>query len=911
MSINTEFVYLVRDVEDPAEVWKILNERFDSKSMGHVLNLNRRLFSLKMKTGITVRKHIRSFKEMIDSSSAVNARVEESQQIAVLLNSVSDTLSPAATVMSAREDKDLAMSLVRSTILAEEEQIEQKKLRTTNSPDYVEALRVQNDTRRKRWVRCYNCGKLGHIARNCRKPSVESYTKPAPRISYESKMHLLIVNCGIKGSNKWYIDLGATKHMTYERNANHSLNFFDEAENVYLGDGRKVSAIGQGTVIMGVKNPENTTLSIQLQNVLYVPNICCNLLSVHAINIKGYSVLFHHVRCTISDKDGRSIAHIELDSRCHDCDYSELKLWHQRLGHLNEDQLCRTISCYDRRILRNVKCSLPFCPICAMDKLHNAPHKPLNEIRSSQKLQFIHSDICGPMSEHSEMKDFLDKEGIQFQNSAPYTPQQNGVVERMNRTLIEAARDIYSYFYKKSCANKFIKLAITPYEMFFAFALIPQHRRTKFQKKANSVIFIGYGNNAHAYKLLDPLTKCIYLRADVRFDENSFPGLSSRSSTQYNIQNQTYDLSKNAKTILVTECIDSAESPQKLDASINQQDYEPADDIRSNKGIPPKRYDQNMMIIADHEINNEWYDVHNEPSSIHEALNCNDRNEWKKAIDSEIGALKENNTWELVDRPEEKYKARLVAKGCAQIYDVDYFETYSPVVKLTTIRILIAVAVERNMLLHQMGISNTFLNGKSKEDIFMEQPEVFIINPNKVCKLNRSIYGLKQSPRCWNNTLTEYLKNNGFAESNSDPCLFIRNDNKFMIIAVYVNNLIIASKNQDELLNYCLGIEINIHEDNIELQQTKFIQRMLNKYHMAECKIVSTPMNPNIRLEVNDNTSKSIDQKLYQYIIGSLLYKAICTRPDKAYAVGILSRFNISSNESHLTAAKQVMRYLR
>ncbi|KAI0978433.1 hypothetical protein GJ496_007837 [Pomphorhynchus laevis] len=175
------------------------------------------------------------------------------------------------------------------------------------------------------------------------------------------------------------------------------------------------------------------------------------------------------------------------------------------------------------------------------------------------------------------------------------------------------------------------------------------------------------------------------------------------------------------------------------------------------------------MIIADHEINNEWYDVHNEPISIHKALNCNDRNEWKKAIDSEIGALKENNAWELVDRPEGakaiktkwlfkrkygkngdvvKYRARLVAKGCAQIYGVDYFETYSPVVKLTTIRILIAVAVERNMLLHQTNISNAFLNSKLVEDIFMERPEGFIINPNKVCKLNRSIYGLKQSPRC-------------------------------------------------------------------------------------------------------------------------------------------------------------------
>ncbi|KAI0982296.1 hypothetical protein GJ496_006005 [Pomphorhynchus laevis] len=475
-----------------------------------------------------------------------------------------------------------------------------------------------------------------------------------------------------------------------------------------------------------------------------------------------------------------------------------------------------------------------------------------------------------------------------------------------------------------------------------AFALIPQHRRTKFQKMADSVIFIGYINNAHAYKLLDPLTKFIYLRADIRFDENSFSGLSSRSSTQYNIQNQTYDLSKNAKTILETECTDSTESPQKLDANINQQDYEPADDIVGEDDT--HFYDDH----SDHEINNEWYDVHNEPSSIHEALNCNDRNEWKKAIDSEIGALKENNTWELVDRPEEKYKARLVAKGCAQIYGVDYFETYSPVVKLTTIGILIAVAVERNMLLHQMDISNAFLNGKLEENIFMEQPEGFIINPNKVCKLDRSNYGLRQSPRCWNNTLTEYLKNNGFAERRTpsgsftsaikfaphqylatDSCppppkrVFTRDvirckndtdksdvsksckcsgrsprqpdaDVEFMIIAVYVDDLIIASKNQDDLvhmktelgmrfkakdyneLNYCLGIEINIHEDNIELQQTNFIQRMLNKYQMAECKIVT-----------------------------------ICTRPDIAYAVGILSRFNISPNDLHLTAAKQVMRYLR
>lgn len=187
-----------------------------------------------------------------------------------------------------------------------------------------------------------------------------------------------------------------------------------------------------------------------------------------------------------------------------------------------------------------------------------------------------------------------------------------------------------------------------------------------------------------------------------------------------------------------------------------------------------------------------------EPVTLREALSGPKSREWTDAMTNEIGSLAENDVWDLVTLPEgrkaigskwiyktkldadgniERYKARLVAQGFNQKYGIDYDETFSPVVRFESIRTVIALAANYALKVHQMDVKTAFLNGELKEEIFMKQPEGFVSKgeENLVCKLQRSIYGLKQSARCWNTELDNQLKKMEFIQSKSDPCIYTQN----------------------------------------------------------------------------------------------------------------------------------------
>ena len=200
---------------------------------------------------------------------------------------------------------------------------------------------------------------------------------------------------------------------------------------------------------------------------------------------------------------------------------------------------------------------------------------------------------------------------------------------------------------------------------------------------------------------------------------------------------------------------------------------------------------------------------------------------WKEAMQQEIQALHENHTWDLVPRPSntniigskwvfrikfqedgsvERYKARLVAQGYSQIEGLDYTETYSPVVKATTIRVVLTIATTSNWKLRQLDVKNAFLHGYIKETIYMEQPPGFQ-DPQKsdsVCKLNKSLYGLKQAPRAWFNRLSHYLLHLGFICSSADSSLFILHHNHIIILMlIYVDDIVLTG-NDDSFIHHLI-----------------------------------------------------------------------------------------------------------
>ena len=321
----------------------------------------------------------------------------------------------------------------------------------------------------------------------------------------------------------------------------------------------------------------------------------------------------------------------------------------------------------------------------------------------------------------------------------------------------------------------------------------------------------------------------------------------------------------------------------------------------------------------------------------------------------EYQSLKENDTWDLVELPSghkpigckwvfktkhdkngkiERFKARLVAKGYAQKYGVDYNETFSPVVRFSSIRALLAFAVQNEMLVHQMDVVTAFLNGNLKEDIYMEQPPGYTQpgRENLVCKLKKSLYGLKQSPRCWSTAFREHLESNQFKQSAADPCVFVRSEETHVtIIAVYVDDLIIITKTPEKMeevktslaarfkmkdlgkLHYCLGITIEQDDEKkcLWLHQRQYISTILEKYGLSQAKPATTPADINVKLTKDDEVSKAVDPVQYQSMVGSLLYAATATRPDIAHAVGVVSKFNARPSEAHLTAVKRILRYLK
>ena len=571
-------------------------------------------------------------------------------------------------------------------------------------------------------------------------------------------------------------------------------------------------------------------------------------------------------------------------------------------------------------------------------------------VETGLKIGALRSDNGGEYVSEA-FGNFLKSKGIQHELTVPDTPQQNGTAERMNRTLVESARAMLfnsglpmvfwaeaistACYLRNRTQTAGIKEA-TPYEVWYgrkpdlshlrifgcaAYALVRDFQRKKWDSKAQKMIFIGYSRSAKGFRLYDPTSRRVFVRKDVIFNES--------------------DLGKNAK-----EESAQKQRPPVVEIDLGDKDSEAQkEELQANPRAqrqrrPPIRYGYEEYADAAHFALNV--------SSLKEALESEDGAKWKAAADVEYSSLIENHTWDLVEPPEnakviesrwvfkvkndcngnvERYKARLVAKGYSQVKGIDYNETFSPVVRFLTVRALLASGVQQKKLIHQMDVTTAFLNGKLEEDVYMYQPEGYVKAGKErlVCKLNKSLYGLKQAPRCWNKELNIFLSDIGYSQSAADPCVYLKDGN---IIAIYVDDLIVMTDSEDEMIsikrsladkfkmkdlgeiNFFLGVTVQRNGDDLVLHQKSYIEEILRKYKMQDSKPVSTPRDMNVQLEKEDG-SESVDQTLYQSIVGALLYVSMATRPDIAQAVGAVSRYSADPKQTHLTAAKRILRYLK
>lgn len=447
--------------------------------------------------------------------------------------------------------------------------------------------------------------------------------------------------------------------------------------------------------------------------------------------------------------------------------------------------------------------------------------------------KIIRSDRGGEYT-GKNLKEFYKRKGIRMQLTAPHTPEQNGQAERKNRSLIEMTKCLLqeAVLPKKywgeaiNTANEILNrvpfkgTSRTSYEMWFCqkpniayFKRFgsrvvmhrPKEQRLKLDNTGERLIFIGYEDGSKAYRLLNVVTSKICISRNVYFIDKSL------SSNESPIKEQPSEMKD---TVEVDVPISSRQDSHNVNpADQSETMVQPARRIstRSTKGIPPSRYTEASYKTEDN--------LYEDPKTVQEALKRKDHTKWELAMIKEIEVMNRNHVWDIVESPKNqsivgckwvfkqktdehdnviRYKARLVAQGYSQRYGHDYNEIFAPVLQQTTLRILLSVAGKRNWEVRHYDVESAFLNGDLDHDVYMQQPEFFKkAGDIRVCKLKKSIYGLKQGARFWYKKWKSILCNEDFKRSQYDHCLFSRHTQEGSIyVGVHVDDIATTTSNR-------------------------------------------------------------------------------------------------------------------
>ncbi|KAM1744384.1 hypothetical protein ACFX11_011278 [Malus domestica] len=639
-------------------------------------------------------------------------------------------------------------------------------------------------------------------------------------------------------------------------------------------------------------------------------------------------------------------------------------LWHLRFGHLNFGGL-ELLS--KKEMVRGLPCiSHPdqVCEGCLLGKQFRKSFPKESTTRTQKPLELIHTDkseVFGAFKKFKaavekesgckikamrsdrggeftskEFQEFCEANGIRRPLTVPRSPQQNGVVERKNRTILDMARSMLkSKRLPKELWAEAVACAVylsnrsptrsvwgkTPQEAWsgrkpgishlrvfgsIAHVHVPDKRRTKLDDKSEKFIFIGYDSNSKGYKLYNPNNGKMVISRDVTFDEEGEWDFSSHASDlsffpQFEEENEQGTMEQ------AREVQQESTTPPASPTSTNHGNS-PASASSSGslneREVPRTRSLRDLYEVAERLDNPTLFCLFAdcEPVDFQEAVQDT---KWRKAMDEEIEAIQKNDTWELAILPKghkaigvkwvyktkknangevERYKARLVAKGYSQRAGIDYDE----------------------------------------------QPSGYEIkgHEDKVLKLKKALYGLKQAPRAWNSRIDKYFQENNFTKCPHEYALYVKvKDGDILIVCLYVDDLIFTGSNPSMfeefkrvmtkefemtdigLMAYYLGIEVKQNEEGIFISQESYTKEILKKFKMDDCKPISTPVECGVKLTKHDE-GESVDPTFFKSLVGSLRYLT-CTRPDILYVVGLVSRYMENPTTTHLKTAKRILRYLK
>ncbi|KAH9665312.1 hypothetical protein KPL70_020298 [Citrus sinensis] len=1085
--LTKEVKYLVKDEECAVTLWRTLEEKYLVKSPENRLHAMSQVYGFRMKSGVSMHDHVSRFEKLLADLKNLDEDIKDEVKAMILLHSLPEEYSHFVTTLiygkSVIVFKDVCTALTSLEIRNNDKNSERASSEALVSRDWAmekQKKRGGKNSRSKSRSRniardeCAFCHEKGHWRKDCPKAQKRDGKKPAAanmaRKDENSDYSLSITPAAyVASSSEWILDTGATYHLCPIK------EWFTDFRNlesgaVMMGNNQPCRTMGIGTIRLKMFDG----MVRELKEVRFVPEIKKNLISVGALEAKGYKVTiedgtmkFTHGAMVILQGVRRHNLYYLKGGTTDEANVVEAhsdttKLWHVRLGHAGEKSL-QTLMRHG--LLKGTKtCKLNFCEHCVVGKKTRVKFGTANH-DTREILEYVHSDVWGPtktasiggshyfvifvddfsrrvwvytMRAKDEVLEIFVKwkklvetqtgrkikvlrsdnggeytsdpflqvcqnEGIKRHFTVRHTPQQNGVAERMNRTLLEKVRCMLSnagldkkfwaetVSYASHLVNRLPSAAIggkTPMEMWsgkhaqdydslrvFGCPAYYHVKDGKLDPRARKSIFVGFKSGVKGFKLWDLEDKKFVCSRDVTFDEASM----IKASSSQQVENKTTEVlqrvefdatpyvpvsstSKNGSTMEVTPKVE-----EEVVSSDVPQNEETIDDVDDDDFIATRRPRREIkkpgwltkdMVVAyalpviDDDI----------PNTFGEALRNNESDQWKIAMEEEMKSLNQNQTWELVKLPKGKraignkwvytkkqgssnqttprYKARLVAKGFAQKEGIDYNEVFSPVVKHTSIRILLALVAEYELELAQLDVKTAFLHGDLEEEIYMIQPCGFKVagNENHVCRLIKSLYGLKQSPRQWYKRFDQFIQGQKFTRSEHDHCVYFRrlSDGAFIYLLLYVDDMLIASKNRDEIerlkkqlasefemkdlgdAQRILGMEIRRDKKNgsVWLTQKSYLKKVLERFGMDDkTKPVCTPLAPHFKLS-SSSCPRSQEERDYMArvpyasAVGSLMYAMVCTRPDISQAVSMVSRYMHNPGKNQWLAVKWILRYL-